>query len=132
MGLDMFVYTTRQGPRKEVDFKVPKTKQKLIHHWFKHPNLHAWMEQLYWSRGGKGIDHANDFGRCFNGANLVLGAEDLDHLEKAIKNDELPESEGGFFFGKSDGTETEDDLGFIRKARQAIAAGLTVFYSSWW
>jgi hypothetical protein len=29
----------------------------------------------------------------------------------------------GFFFGASDGTEIDDDLRFIRKAREAIAAG---------
>jgi hypothetical protein len=38
----------------------------------------------------------------------------------------------GFFFGKSNGSEQEDDLAFVAKARKAIAAGQTVFYSSWW
>jgi hypothetical protein len=38
----------------------------------------------------------------------------------------------GFFFGSSDGGEIDDDLAFIAKARQAIAAGQTVFYDSWW
>ena len=34
--------------------------------------------------------------------------------------------------GVSDGSETENDLAFIAKARDALADGLTVFYSSWW
>jgi hypothetical protein len=38
----------------------------------------------------------------------------------------------GFFFGESDGSEKHDDLQFVAKAREALAAGLTVFYSSWW
>jgi hypothetical protein len=43
----------------------------------------------------------------------------------------LPPTEG-FFFGESDGSETEDDLAFIAKARKALADGLTVFYYAWW
>ena len=36
------------------------------------------------------------------------------------------------FFGASDGSETGDDLAFVAKAREALGAGMTVFYSSWW
>ncbi|MGA1343720.1 MAG: hypothetical protein ACO33A_11895 [Hyphomonas sp.] len=36
----------------------------------------------------------------------------------------------GFFFGESDGSQIEDDLEFVAKARDAIAAGLTVSGSS--
>ena len=63
--------------------------------------------------------------------NLQLTSEDLDQLETAIRNHSLP-STSGFFFGSSDGSEITDDLSFVAKAREALAAGLTVFYSSWW
>ena len=43
----------------------------------------------------------------------------------------LPET-CGFFFGASDGTETEDDLAFVAKARDRVKKGYTVFYDSWW
>ena len=55
----------------------------------------------------------------------------LDALEAAVRARTLPRTQG-FFFGASDGSELEDDLCFIGKAREALSAGLSVFYSSWW
>ncbi|MFG1342658.1 hypothetical protein [Xanthobacter autotrophicus] len=62
---------------------------------------------------------------------LLLTREDLDALEEAIRSGSLPQT-CGFFFGASDGSEREDDLNLIAKAREAQAAGLSVAYSSWW
>lgn len=121
MGLDMYALSTRQHPARPVDFKVEQAES--LHYWRKHPNLHGWMEQLYREKGG-----SED---SFNCVNLQLTREDLDRLEAAIRGGALP-STAGFFFGASDGSEFEDDLQFIGKAREALAAGLTVFYSSWW
>ena len=122
MGLDMFAYTQTEGPVDEVDF--PESPEAVeLHYWRKHPNLHGWMEQLYQDKDG--------VEEVFNCANVELTAADLDRLEADIKADRLPHTTG-FFFGESDGTERDDDLAFIAKAREAIAAGLTVFYTSWW
>ena len=60
-----------------------------------------------------------------------MTGEDLDRLEADIKAKRLPHTIG-FFFGESDGAEIDDDLEFVGKAREAMAANLTVFYSSWW
>jgi hypothetical protein len=62
---------------------------------------------------------------------VVLDKADLDRLEADIRAKRLPET-AGFFFGQSDGSEIDDDLDFIAKAREAIAVGLTVYYTSWW
>ena len=62
---------------------------------------------------------------------MTLDGADLDRLEADLAARRLPETTG-FFFGASDGTEIEDDLAFVRDARQRLAEGLTVFYSSWW
>lgn len=121
MGLDMFVYTTTQQPQHDVDFEPEEPTE--LHYWRKHPNLHGWMEKLYRTKGG-----AAD---SFNCVNLQLTVNDIDRLEVAIRERVLPQT-AGFFFGESDGTEIEDDLKFIANAREAFAAGLTVFYSSWW
>jgi len=121
MGLDMYACTLREPPATPVDFKAEEVSE--LHYWRKHPNLHGWMEQLYREKGG-----TDD---SFNCVNLQLTAEDLDRLAAAIRDRNLPQTEG-FFFGASDGSEIEDDLAFIAKARDALAAGLTVFYSSWW
>ena len=56
---------------------------------------------------------------------------DLDDLEVDIKDGNLPDT-SGFFFGNSDGEEVDDDLEFVKKARQAIKEGKTVYYTSWW
>jgi hypothetical protein len=121
MGLDMYAYALTRAPEREVDFKADDGAE--IHYWRKHPNLHGWMERLYREKGGE--DDA------FNCVNLQLTREDLNALEADIHAGNLPPT-CGFFFGESDGTERDDDLQFVAKAREAIAAGLTVFYSSWW
>lgn len=121
MGLDMYAFTTAEAVEAEVDFTA-KTASELAY-WRKHPNLHGWMERLYREKGGQ-----DD---TFNCVNVALTADDLDRLEADIRADALPFTEG-FFFGETDGSETEDDLAFIAAARAAIAEGKTVFYTSWW
>ena len=121
MGLDMYAYKTREAITAPVDFKVGVAEE--IHYWRKHPDLHGWMEVLYREKDGLDGD--------FNVVNLALTSEDLDNLEKAIRGKGLPDT-CGFFFGDSDGTEHDDDLDFVRKARLAIADGYSVFYTSWW
>jgi hypothetical protein len=121
MGLDMYAMTTAKAPDSAVDFK-PDDPQEL-HYWRKHPNLHGWMEDLYYEKGGTAD--------CFNCVCLALNEADLDRLEIEIKAGSLPET-SGFFFGASDGSECEDDLAFIAKARAAIKGGRTVIYDSWW
>jgi hypothetical protein len=123
MGLDMYAYATKAKLNKEVDFSETNLKGEELHYWRKHPNLHGWMQNLYESKGGKSDS--------FNGDCVVLDSEDLDNLEEDIKDGNLPNT-SGFFFGNSDGEETADDLLFVSKAREAIANGKTVYYTSWW
>lgn len=120
MGLDMYALTTCEQPETAYGFKADMAEE--IHRWRKHPNLHGWMENLYFEKGGIEL---------FNCIALKLTAEDLDRLEADVRAGNLPET-CGFFFGASDGSENEDDLAFIAKARAAIAEGRTVFYDSWW
>ncbi|MBM6395303.1 MULTISPECIES: phosphoglycerate kinase [Hyphomicrobiales] len=121
MGLDMYAFAIPETPAAPVDFEAETGSE--LHYWRKHPNLHGWMEALYREKGGK-----DD---VFNNVNLQLTAQDLDRLEADIRDHRLP-STTGFFFGTSDGSEIADDLQFVAKAREALAAGFTVFYSSWW
>lgn len=121
MGLDMYAMVTKEVLDGDVDFKAEEARE--IFYWRKHPNLHGWMEQLYYDKGGTASS--------FNCVCVALHADDLDRLEQAVKAQGLPGT-SGFFFGASDGTETEGDLEFVRMARDAIADGYTVFYDSWW
>jgi hypothetical protein len=121
MGLDMFAYTTSEGVAASVDFEMETFTE--LHYWRKHPNLHGWMEKLYRDKGGSA--------ESFNCVNVQLLAEDLDRLEADIESSRLPHTEG-FFFGASDGSERDDDLEFIDKAREALLHNMTAVYSSWW
>lgn len=124
MGLDMYAYATDHHPPTPVGFTLPDgVKPSLLHQWRKHPNLHGWMEKLYREKGGTADE--------FNVVPVQLTAEDLDALETAIKEKSLPQT-SGFFFGRSEGDEMEDDLNFIAKARAAIAEGKAIIYDSWW
>lgn len=120
MGLDMYALATTEQVETDFGFKVEQAQE--LHYWRKHPNLHGWMESLYRERGGE---------EQFNCVTLKLTAADLDRLETVLRARDLPQTQG-FFFGESDGTETQDDLAFIAKARQAVAQGKAVFYDSWW
>jgi len=46
-------------------------------YWRKHHDLHGWVEQLYVNKGGT---------EMFNGIPVVLSLNDLDLLERDIKN----------------------------------------------
>jgi hypothetical protein len=123
VGLDMYAFSIPEAPESPVDFETPSEGRHNLHYWRKHPNLHGWMEDLYRSKGGTDSD--------FNGALVVLTQEDLTELQLAIEDGTLPYT-NGFFFGVSDGSETVDDLEFIRKALNEIKDGRTVYYTSWW
>lgn len=123
MGLDMYALTSTKKLPAAVDFKTEEEGVETIHRWRKHPNLHGWMEQLYIEKGGSE--------QVFNCACVELTLEDLDRLEQVIRDNSLPQTEG-FFFGETDGSEVDDDLAFVAKARAAIADGKQVFYDSWW
>ena len=126
MGLDMFAFKVRKGVITEsVDFNLPddNESQEELHYWRKHPNLHGWMENLYQEKGGKS--------ESFNCDNLQLTEEDINRLEEDVNNDSLPETQG-FFFGQSYPEDKVNDLEFIRKAREALAEGYDVYYTSWW
>lgn len=121
MGLDQFAIV--------VDAEGNKTE---IAYWRKHPNLQGFMENLWESKGRPGDSHENNVLGDFNCIPVELNYDDLADLEDAVNNGELPQT-GGFFFGdNSDEHYKENDLEFIKKAREALDSGLTVVYDSWW
>lgn len=127
----MFAYRTKVQLSKSVDFNEEvypsdennEERSREIMYWRKHPNLHGWMEELYYEKQGE-----ND---SFNCTPVELTSEDLDLLEKDILENRLPHTDG-FFFGESSPGVNEKDLEFIKLAREAIAEGERVFYDSWW
>ena len=124
MGLDMYaVSIVKDDNRPATDFDLDEEKYNDLHYWRKHPNLHGWMANLYTNKGGENED--------FNVATLLRTEDDIDNLEHDLIVKCLPETEG-FFFGETTGEELEDDLEFIRKAREVLAQGRQVAYYAWW
>jgi hypothetical protein len=62
---------------------------------------------------------------------VPLDVHDLDLLEHAVCNGKLPKTTGPYF-DRSLGNEMEADMAFIAAARQELAAGKFVYYTSWW
>lgn len=117
MGLDMYAGKTRKNVRDST--------QEQFFYWRGHPNLHGWMFKLHSARTG------DEFPTAFNSVPVFLSLEDLDALEQAVLNDELPYTQG-FFFGESEPHHAEEDMEFIAQARALINDGWNVFYDSWW
>tara|TARA_B100001250_G_scaffold414622_2_gene454797 strand:+ start:705 stop:1121 length:417 start_codon:yes stop_codon:yes gene_type:complete len=138
MGLDQ----TAQKIKTTYDLENKTTTliKTEIADWRKHNRLHGWMEELYYKKSSNPKE-------VFNCDDLFLHEEDLDELEKTLKNQELPTTEG-FFFGTDsyiddldeDGEvvysyvrdELPNDLQFIKDARKALKDGYDVVYSCWW
>lgn len=135
MGLDQSAYATKGNQHEDIAT------------WRKHNRLQGWMEDLWEDKGRPNFNkaEANPMGD-FNCIPVELTLEDIDSLEYAINNFELPET-GGFFFGNDSYFWTdeegnpypdnhyyykENDLYFIRKARDLINKGWKVFFDSWW
>jgi hypothetical protein len=118
MGLDQFAFAIDNNGEKEE-----------LACWRKHPNLQGWMERLW---ENKGYPNAHDNDNSFNCVELELTKRDLDDLERAVTNGTLPATVGFFFGSNSDAVYGQQDLEFIKKAREALDSGLTVVYDSWW
>ncbi|MEL0098748.1 MAG: phosphoglycerate kinase [Opitutae bacterium] len=139
MGLDQYAFarkgepieTTEDFTYRDLDGNTHTEKQtsisyeesKQIAYWRKHPNLQGWMENLWRSNGGEGE---------FNCVDVELTLEDLDALEQTLYGKALPETQGFFFGENSDDFYAEQDREFIREARERLANGYKIIYTSWW
>ena len=54
MGLDMYASITKELLASQVDFKP--TEASELHYWRKHPNLHGWMQELYFAKARAAIN----------------------------------------------------------------------------
>jgi len=122
MGLDMYAYSRKTALPSAVDFSQEDDDEEFFY-WRKHRNLHGWMQRLYREKGGTDRD--------FNLVPVALTEVDLRRLEKALDDDALTETKG-FFFGQSDHEDAVADRRFLVEARARLAAGQSIYYSSWW
>ena len=129
MGLDQCAFSSEK-PLDDDDVVEPK------YYWRKHAKLQEFMSNLYHYFGyhQKSVHTDRD---DFNCNPMLLDETAIDGLEKALKNEALPESPGGFFFGDEFQDESaseykEQDLEFCEWARKEIKANRHVYYDCWW
>lgn len=106
----------------DYDKRTSASNLKELYYFRKHADLQGFMHAEFEGEGGEGD---------FNCQSVILTAERLDKLEKAVKERSLPHTTG-FFFGASDESDVGATLSMISEARKAIEAGKIVFYDSWW
>ena len=87
------------------------------------------MEDLFYTEYG---DEVFNFG-----TKLYLEEKHILDLKERIENNNLPESEGGFFYGhqfQDDSAKEykEQDLDFCKKALKWLEEGKKVFYECSW
>lgn len=130
MGLDMYAWSVpKENALSDFEIKMDdegcRVDAEELFYWRKHHDLHGWMEDLFYKKGGESDSFNCDY--------LRLTLEDLDQLEGDVVKYHLPHTEG-FFFGDNppDPESVSYDLEFIEKARDAIHNGLEVYYYSWW
>ena len=125
MGLDMYAFAVSK--RDAIgEFEMARDcEREELHYWRKHHDLHGWMENLYRSKGGDA--------ESFNCIPVELTLDDLDDLQQALLDDNLPRTQG-FFFGDNppDLESMRNDLIFVQNCRIAINEGKVVYYDSWW
>jgi hypothetical protein len=106
MGLDMYLVGNKSTSYKaevmEDGFPVMATQLKLGY-WRKHPNLHGFIVQQF----ADGEDNCQE---------IYLSKDDLLKIIQAVKDDNLPYTEG-FFFGAS---ATKDDEYYLEEKNGTI------------
>lgn len=138
MGLDQYAYAAAKAGQQDEFYEdenyekedgdpTKLSKPREIAYRRKHPNLHGWMEQLWAKRNPDAVGHTS-----FNGIELELTWDDIEELERAIKDKALPATTGFFFGGSSDEFYYNDDLEFIKQAKTELFVGLRIFYNSSW
>jgi len=139
MGLDQYAYARPPRKRNGDD-------DEQICDWRKHNRLQGWMQQLWEDKGRPNAKTEGDEMGDFNCVELQLTAQDIDNLEYAIENFELPEA-NGFFWGSDSyfwNNENDEpfpeneywykkhDLNFVKQAREMLDKKWRVYYSCWY
>jgi len=139
MGLDQYAYA--RPPRKrngDDDIQIGE--------WRKHNRLQGWMQQLWEDKGCPNARTEDDEMGDFNCVELQLTKQDIDNLEYAIENFELPEANGFFwgsdsYFWNDENDEPfpenhywykDTDLSFVKEARKMLDSKYRIYYSCWY
>ncbi len=114
MGLDMYVYASKQAPLSTVDFPVEDSSGDEIFYWRKGYALQKFFNRLYVKKGGVGKSIT---------WSVSLTPEDITDLEVIL---DILGIEGAR--GISADVYREDLSRFIDRARRAFKDGYFLFY----
>jgi len=109
---------------------IPYSVGEEICYWRKHSDLHGWMRDLFYEKGG-----TSEYG--FNHDCVILTKDDILRLKLDLIERKLAPT-SGFFFGQSYATEEDieyrmnDDMEKIDLMLQAIEDKATIYYTSSW
>lgn len=122
MGLDQILLAVKVDKENEEKNQVEK-----VWTWRKHSDLQGYMEKLAVKKGI--VKTAKEF----NCVDLELTKEDIEDVQNAITDEDLPMTTG-FFFGQSyrDSGEREEDLIAFDGALSLQQVGFKIVYSCWW
>jgi hypothetical protein len=120
MGLDQIAWSD-EPTRDESD---------SMYTWRKHAKLQAFFEDIWYNKLGN-TERFND------PAEIELTRELIEELKTLIEKDELPISQGGFFYGHQFQEESardykQQDLEFCNWALGELKNGKSVYYCSNW
>lgn len=124
MGLDQYAWARE----REEENNPQAHDHKFV--WRKHAKLQEFMEQKFVEKTG---DSAVDL----NCGQLELDAVDIAELERKMQTNQMPRSQGGFFYGHQFQDESEEeykdqDIAFVEWAKAELEKGNKVIYSCWW
>ena len=131
MGLDMylngekFLWTNWDKPEKNImedGFRL-RLKTLEVGYWRKHPNLHGFIVQTF----ADGVDECQ---------RIDLDSNDLEQILQAVKEDNLPDTEG-FFFGRSLPEDKEPTIKILEKAIEWLeteeeGVARSIYYRASW
>jgi hypothetical protein len=130
MGLDQYGWACDHPITKD-DYKADDYERDGNFYWRKHAKLHEFMIEIAQKNGT--LRNSEDF----NCDPLELSLEDILNLRTRVKEESLPESEGGMFWGHQFQDEQvtyykDGDVTFCDWAEQQIKKGRHVYYDCWW
>ena len=136
MGLDQYAYSRNKDSKLNGTI-TDEDYSNIKYEWRKHARLQVFMRNLHREKNPDA--HEGSFGLGFNNeSSLELTIEDLEKLEKEIKEDYFNSfADDGYFWGQQFQEESvkgykDQDKNFVKWARQELKDGNKVFYSCSW
>ena len=136
MGLDQYAFLRNKDSKLNATI-THEDYSNIKYEWRKHSRLQVFMRDLHREKNPDA--HKGNFGLGFNNeSSLELTIEDLEKLEKAIKEDYFNSfADDGYFWGQLFQEESvkeyrDQDKNFVKWVRQELKDGNKVFYSCSW